>query len=401
MDRGTLNNVLLNELEKIPNVKIFFNHKLTGADFRARKAWFECRQPNGTSNGSPAADKGPVNLNRAPEIEVQFDFLIGADGAHSATRYHMMKFARVDYLQEYIDALWCEFRIEPTETGDFRISPNHLHIWPGQEFMFIALPSPDKSFTCTLFAPAEHYAKLEQSPEGLFDYFQKYFPGVTPQLIPPDQLYKQFMTNPHLPLISLKCKPHHFGSNVVIIGDAAHAMVPFYGQGLNAGMEDVRVLFEILDKHGVYDPSHDATTRDAARAAALQAYTDQRVPDAHAINELSRLNYLEMRSGVTSRLYVIRKFIEETLDRYVPQLGWKTQYSRISFSNMPYSAVVKASQRQRRILLLGAKTVIASAILTAVGFGVMLVWRFPRQLTPHRWLTKLSLKQFYTAAYAS
>lgn len=120
----------------MPNVKLFFNHKLTGADFQLRRAWFEASDTITTPNGRPT------------EIEVTFDLMIGADGAHSAVRYHLMKFTRMDYQQEYIDTLWCEFRIDPRDVGSgdglqskFRISPNHLHIWPGKEFMFIAIPS--------------------------------------------------------------------------------------------------------------------------------------------------------------------------------------------------------------------------------------------------------------------
>jgi len=123
---------MLDILEEMPNVKFFFNHKLTGADFRHNKAWFEVR--DGDSSG-----------DRAREIEVDFDLMIGADGAHSAVRYHMMKYTRMDYQQEYIDTLWCEFQIQPkdgaTQESRFRISPNHLHIWPGKQFMFIAIPS--------------------------------------------------------------------------------------------------------------------------------------------------------------------------------------------------------------------------------------------------------------------
>lgn len=120
----------------MPNVTVFFNHKLTGADFRRNKAWFEVRENGTTSQG------------RASEIEVDFDLMIGADGAHSAVRYHMMKYARMDYEQVYIDTMWCEFHIQPKPVAadaslqsKFLISPNHLHIWPGKEFMFIAIPS--------------------------------------------------------------------------------------------------------------------------------------------------------------------------------------------------------------------------------------------------------------------
>jgi kynurenine 3-monooxygenase len=126
---------LLDILEAMPNVTLLFNHKLTGADFKRRKAWVEV--------------KGDVpSAGRAKEIEINFDLMIGADGAHSAVRYHLMKFTRMDFCQEYIDTLWCEFQIQPQpiEKSDhpfakFKLSPNHLHIWPGQQFMFIAIPS--------------------------------------------------------------------------------------------------------------------------------------------------------------------------------------------------------------------------------------------------------------------
>lgn len=137
IDRAGLNKRLLDILDALPNVKLLFNHKLTGADFNTRKAWFEVRDMEDAKNGRPK------------EIEVTFDLMIGADGAHSAVRYHLMKFERMDYQQEYIDTLWCEFHIDQKKVDEdeddgnakFRISPNHLHIWPGKEFMFIAIPS--------------------------------------------------------------------------------------------------------------------------------------------------------------------------------------------------------------------------------------------------------------------
>lgn len=289
-----------------------------------------------------------------------------------------MKYSRVDYQQEYIDTLWCEFRIPPSDTGDFRISPNHLHIWPGKEFMFIALPSPDKSFTCTLFAPAAHYAQLESSPQKLFLSFDANFPGVSPDLITPEDLQEQFKENPHLPLISIKAKPHHYGSNIVIVGDAAHAILPFYGQGLNAGLEDIRVLFDFLDKHDAFDLNASLTARRESRRAAFQAYTDQRTADAHAINDLSKQNYLEMRWGVKTPLYKIRKSIEEALDLYVPSLGWKTQYARVSLSTQRYSDVVKVVHRQGRILGYG----FASAVISSITIAGILAWKIPGRLSP-------------------
>ncbi|PHH70520.1 hypothetical protein CDD83_5413 [Cordyceps sp. RAO-2017] len=142
IDRSGLNSRLLDVLDSMPNVTLFFNHKLTGADFRTCRAWFEARDQETSAGGRPA------------EIEIDFDLMIGADGAHSAVRYHLMKFSRMDYSQQYIDTLWCEFRMGPREDSSqdgpwarFQISPNHLHIWPGKEFMFIAIPSENGSFT--------------------------------------------------------------------------------------------------------------------------------------------------------------------------------------------------------------------------------------------------------------
>jgi kynurenine 3-monooxygenase len=357
VDRAGLNKRLLNALEPMPNVTFFFNHKLTGADFKKNKAWFE--QTASKHDGA----------RRAPEIEVSFDLIIGADGAHSAARYHLMKYARVNYMQEYIDTLWCEFQIAPTATDSFALSPHHLHIWPGQEFMFIAIPSLDKSFTCTLFAPHSTFARLVADQSSLPAFFDQHFPGVSPQHIPRDELIRQFSDNPHLPLISIKCAPYHYAASVVILGDAAHAMVPFYGQGMNAGLEDVRVLFEQLDLSGVYDADLAADFRAQRREAALDAYTKLRAPDASAINDLALRNYHEMRSGVTSPVYLFRKHVEEFVSKYLPSLGWATQYSRVSFGNQRYSEVIEAVRRQGQILL-GM-----SALLAVMGLsGPLAYW---------------------------
>ena len=206
--------------------------------------------------------------------------------------------------------------------------------------------------------PATHFAELSASNDSLLSFFDQYFPGVTPDLITTAALQEQYEQNPHLPLISIKCTPYHHGSSAVVLGDAAHAMVPFYGQGMNAGLEDVRVLFDLLDQHDV-SQSDEASAR---RAAALAAYTEYRQPDAHAINDLALNNYAEMRSAVRSPLYRTRKWIEERLDVWFPRAGWSTKYSRVSFGNQRYSEVVRATDAQSQMLL---------GMLSVLGLGVV------------------------------
>lgn len=383
----------------MPNVKLHFNHKLAGADFNRNVAWFEVKRSSKANAGNidPSGSAGDLDVDaankekggkdeHAKEIEVKFDFMIGADGAHSAARYHLMKYARMNYEQNYIDTLWCEFTIPPADPSasntlpasardGFRLSPNHLHIWPAGSMMFIAIPSLDKSFTCTLFMPASSFSDLDSKISSPFsqsststenpvsEFFNANFPGVSPNFINTSDLLDQYKVNPHLPLISLKCTPYHYRASAVIVGDAAHAMVPFYGQGMNAGLEDVRVLFSHLD-----------STAYTTRADALEAYTRQREPDAHAINDLAMRNYVEMRSSVRSLAYKARKTLEELLDAWVPRSGVKTQYARVSFSNQRYSEVVRDVGWQGRMLerVLGVSVV---GVVGVVGWGaVKLGW---------------------------
>ncbi len=196
--------------------------------------------------------------------------------------------------------------------------------------------------------PERTFQLLEESPTELECFFTAKFPGVVPDLLSPSALHEQFGSNPHLPLISIKCSPYHYTSSCVIVGDAAHAMVPFYGQGMNAGLEDVRVLFETLDRYNVH--GEDMKEHSKIRAKALEEYTRYRTVDGRTINDLALRNYIEMRSLVRSPLYRIRKWLEERIGVWFPSLGWNTQYSRVSFSNERYSEIEKAVAWQGTIL---------------------------------------------------
>lgn len=162
--------------------------------------------------------------------------------------------------------------------------------------------------------------------------------------------------------------------SAVILGDAAHAMVPFYGQGMNAGLEDVRVLFSILDRHVDFTSTNPAEVKKQ-RALALAEYSESRTADAHAINDLALQNYTEMRASVVSHVYRVRKWLEETLSVYVPSLGWKTKYSRVSFGNERYSEVISQSQHQGRLLAIGLIGLLSSPVLVG---GLLTYYRWRR-----------------------
>jgi kynurenine 3-monooxygenase len=168
----------------------------------------------------------------------------------------------------------------------------------------------------------------------------------------------------------------------VIVGDAAHAMVPFYGQGMNAGLEDVRILFSILDKHAAFEDNNPLGSQPLnavmQRAAALAEYSTIRAPDAHAINDLALQNYVEMRSSVLSQTYLLRKKLEEWLSVHVPSLGWQTQYSRVSFGNERYSEVIARSDHQRKILTRWMRVAGISSVLLAL--SAIHFWRHSRFL---------------------
>jgi kynurenine 3-monooxygenase len=345
LDRTSLNKTLLDRLEAMPNVTFFFNYKLTGVDFNKKLVWLERHHKDDPPRGT--------------ELEKTFDFMIGADGAHSAVRYHLMKFVPMTYQQEYIDKLWCQFDVPASKTGDYRIPPNYLHIWPQDDSMFIALPNRDKTFTSTLFLSRAGFDILtSKGSSAIVAFFQDKFPGVVPDLITEEELVTQFTQNPHLPLITINCTPYHYRSTGVIVGDAAHAMVPFYGQGMNAGLESVRVLFDFLD-------AHPATP--AGRAEALAEYSAYRTPDAKTINELALRNYNEMATHVKSPLYLLRKRVEEILDVHLPTAGWATMYSRVTFSNMRYSEVRARERWQARVL---------NGVVAGLGAGALgvLIW---------------------------
>lgn len=311
--RRHLNEVLLTVAEEHPNVNIHFQHKLTSLDLDKGEMVF--MTPNCSNS---------VNAN----------WIIGCDGAYSAVRKNMLKQPLFNYSQEYIPHGYKELTVPPTENGDFAMEVNYLHIWPRKTFMLIALPNQDCTYTVTLFMPFERFSKLS-NPEELLRFFNNYFPDAV-ALIGEDKLIKDYFQNKPSPLITVKCRPYYFGK-AVLMGDAAHAMVPFYGQGMNAGFEDCLIFDELLTKYSenFYQ--------------AMLEFSEIRQPDAVAICDLAMYNYVEMRDLVNSKLFIFRKWVDNLLNDLFPD-KWVPLYSSVSFSRMKYGECIQNKKWQDKIL---------------------------------------------------
>lgn len=199
-------------------------------------------------------------------------------------------------------------------------------IWPRGKFMLIALPNQDKTWTVTLFMPFDNFGTIS-SPTELIQFFSEYFPDAIP-LIGHDKLIQDFFKIKPQHLVSVKCHPYHFGSKALLLGDAAHAMVPFYGQGMNAGFEDCTILSTILNKPGM--------TFDRA----LKEFSDTRWENAHAICDLAMYNNIEMRDLVRTKSFLFRKMFDDCLFRLMPNT-WIPLYNSVSFSRMPYKQCIE------------------------------------------------------------
>ena len=318
VDRRALNELLLTKAEEAPKVTVHFDHKLLQADLENKTL---------TIN-----DKG------TGQRVVQTDFIFGCDGAHSTVRRQMMRWGRLNYQQEYIEHGYKELTMPATRDGESAMEPNFLHIWPHHEFMMIALPNPDKSFTLTLFMPFTEFESIK-TDQDLLSFFTKYFPD-TIEMIGVPNLLQEYFSNPLGKLISVKCCPHYMAGSTVVLGDAAHAVVPFYGQGMNAGFEDCLIFSELLQQN------------NNNVSLAAHAYQDTHWDDTQAICDLSMYNYLEMRSHVTSPIFLIRKKIDNALHRLFPN-RFIPLYSMVAFTRIPYHQVVGRHAMQQGLVRRG------------------------------------------------
>jgi kynurenine 3-monooxygenase len=265
--------------------------------------------------------------------KVAGDLVIGADGAFSAVRARLARRDRYDYSQTFLEHAYRELTIPPAEGGGHRMQPNAMHIWPRGGYMMMAMANRDGSFTVTLYLP---YAgrdgfDLLKTPDDVMRFFQERFPDAIPHI--PD-LAEAFFANPTGSLVTVRCAPWHAGGKVVLLGDAAHAVVPFYGQGANASFEDCLTLAAQLREKG-------------DRSAALAAYEADRKPNTDALADLAIDNFREMRDRVASPLFLFRKKFEKFLNKLMPET-YIPLYPMISFTRIPYAVARDRAIRQWR-----------------------------------------------------
>ena len=268
--------------------------------------------------------------------DIKYDKVFGADGAFSRIRHRMQRQSMFDYSQEFMKIGYKELHIPANVDGTHKIDKNSLHIWPRGNFMLMALSNLDGTFTCTLFMPFEGENSFEQLKDetSLVEFFAKYFPD-TKEVIP--DLVNDFFRNPTSYLAIMKCYPWTYEDKVALIGDSAHAIVPFYGHGMNAGFEDITVLSELIAKYG-----------DDWKMI-FSEYQKSRKPNADAITELSRRNFIEMSTKTADEKFLLQKKIEKWFSDKHPD-KWMPLYSRVTFSLQPYSEALAIGDFQNKIM---------------------------------------------------
>lgn len=319
VSRAEINMKLMTLAEQKAGVKIHFNERCTKVDRNPLAAWFE-------------------HTETLAESKVNSDLLFGSDGAFSAARLHMqLTNDRFEYYQHYISHGYKELIIPPGPNGAFLMEKNALHIWPRGSFMMIALPNPDGNFTCTIFLPFEGENKWDdfKTREDVQRFFEKEFPDAIP-LMP--TLLDDWFTNPTSSLVTVKCFPWTFDNKLALIGDAAHAIVPFYGQGMNCGFEDCVVLNELMEKH---QDNWDQI---------MPAYQQLRKPDGDAIADLAIMNFVEMRDRTADPKFLLQKKIEARFNEKYPD-KWIPLYTMVTYSpHIRYSTALHEGLRQETIM---------------------------------------------------
>jgi kynurenine 3-monooxygenase len=268
--------------------------------------------------------------------DYDFDLVFGADGAFSRVRHKMQRQSRFNYSQNFIDVAYKELTIPANKDGSHKLDNSSFHIWPRGEFMLIAMPNLNGSFTCTLFLPFEGKVSFENitTEKKADEFFTTYFPDIKDDIL---NLKRDFFNHPTSAMVTMKCFPWTYEDKIALVGDSAHAIVPFYGQGMNAGFEDISVLDDLMEEYG------DDWKK------IFQEYQIQRKPNADAIAELSYRNFIEMSNKTANPEFLLRKKIEGNFAEKFPD-KWIPLYSRVTFSDKPYAEALAIGDEQRRIM---------------------------------------------------
>jgi kynurenine 3-monooxygenase len=316
ISRADLNIALMNAAEE-GGVKIHFQKRCSGIDLKS----------------------GVLELHDQKTGErqsVAADVVIGCDGSASAIRGEMLKRSRFNFSQQYLDYGYKELTIPAAPGGKHALETNALHIWPRGNYMLIALPNVDGTFACILFLPFEGKDSFEQLPtrSAVLKFFRSQFPDALALM--PD-LVDNFFANPLGSMVTIRCSPWHFEGKALLLGDAAHAIVPFFGQGINCGFEDCTVLMELLDHHA------------ADWSKVFNEFERARKENTDAIADLAIENFVEMRDRVGDPRFLFRKKVEFALQEKYPQ-RFVPKYSMVTFLRVPYATALKRGQVQDRML---------------------------------------------------
>ncbi len=317
VSRGGVNARMMTLAEKHGNAQIFYNHKCIDVNLKEGEVTLE-----NTETGGILKDKA--------------DVVFAADGAFSAVRYNgFQKLDRFNYEQRYIADGYRELLLPANEDGSYKMDKDKLHIWPRGRFMLIALANEDGSFTCTLFVPMEGEKSFEslKTDDAVDKFFKETFPDFYNMM--PD-LVSDWHSHPLSSLAIIRCFPWTKGK-VALMGDSAHATVPFYGQGMNSGFEDCTVLNDLMDKHNEDWPK------------VFAEYEKQRKPDGDAVQDLSLHNYYVMRDYVADPKFLLQKKIEKRFSEKYPD-KWMPLYSQVTFSSIRYSDAWKQGMHQEEIM---------------------------------------------------
>ena len=316
ISRGVLNKKMI-DLAEAAGVKFLFEQKIWDVDLAT-------------------ATLHIGETERGEWTDLKYDMVFGADGAFSRIRHRMQRQSMFNYSQEFLNIGYKELNIPANADGSHKLDKNALHIWPRGKYMLIALPNLDGSFTCTLFMPFDGENSLNSltSTEDVIAFFTKNLPD-TLEVIP--KLTEDFFKNPTSTLVTMKCFPWTFSDKIALIGDASHAIVPFYGQGMNSGFEDITILNQLILEHG-----DDWKT-------IFSQYEISRKPNADAIAELSYRNFVEMSTKTADPDFILQKKIEKHFSDKYPD-KWIPLYSMVTFSTIPYSEALQMGDFQESIM---------------------------------------------------